>query len=174
MAKLSIFVTTGTSHFNFDRMLRLVEGFLNVIPGELEVLLQYGNSNPKELPSLIKSAEFLSRDDAEQAYKNSDIVFSHCGIGSIFNSLRYNRPTVIIPRYERYGEFTDDHQLQIAAEISSNDLIFMSEDTDDQEKQIDMFKVFLDGVLPKKKVEIDLTNYELANYIKTRLYFNGK
>lgn len=167
MGKRSIFVTTGTSHYNFDRMLALVEQMLAHLSGEYEVLLQYGHSNDRSLPGLVKSVEFLSREEAENAYKNADLVFSHCGIGSIFNSLKYNRPTVIVPRYERYEEFSDDHQLQIATEIASNDMVFM---VPDGELDLDGFAAFVAQHCQREKKEIDLTNYGLAEFIKTRLY----
>ncbi len=97
----------------------------------------------------------------------SDLIFSHCGIGSIHNSLKHNRPTVLIPRYKKYNEFSDDHQLQIASEIEGNALIYMLKDTAiNQESFID----FVDKSILVPKKNIDLTNFSLANFIKQRLY----
>jgi UDP-N-acetylglucosamine transferase subunit ALG13 len=167
MEKLSIFVTTGNSSYNFDRMLNLVEDFLTQLPESCEVLLQYGHSSERSFSKTTKSSSFLSRQEAENAYRNSDLIFSHCGIGSIFNSLKYNRPTVIIPRYKKHNEFSDDHQLQIAKEIKNNKLLFLAEDGEADTKS---FKQFIDEMISSDKKEINLVNYKLADFIKSRLY----
>jgi len=140
---------------------------LKVYPFEKNVLLQYGHSSDRELTDLKNSEDFLSREDAEKAYKTSDLIFSHCGIGSIFNSLKYNRPTIILPRYKHHNEFSDDHQLQIAREISNNDLIFM---VNEDGLNLDDFLNFVKENASKEKKEVDLTNYQLANFIKSRFY----
>ncbi len=168
MKKLSVFVTVGTNHYNFDRMLKQVDECLALLPQDYEAIVQYGFSTPYENEKAQKSVHMLSRDDAEQAYANADLVFSHCGIGSIYNSLLYNRPTVIVPRLEKHGEFSDDHQLQIAREIATNPLVFMLEETFENSKFIE----FINTTVPQEKVKVDLTNRKLAEFIKSRLFLS--
>lgn len=165
MEKRLIYVTTGTCHFDFKRMLKLVEKCLSSIDGDnFEVILQYGRTGELVLRNQKSSNAFYSREESENYYKQSDIVFSHCGIGSIFNSLKYNTPTVIIPRLVKYEEFSDDHQLQIAKEIKRNPLILLLED-----EQLDIenrFKQFYAKYLKHEKKAVDLINYGMANKVK--------
>ena len=170
MKKLSVFVTVGTNHYNFDRMLQHVESCLNLIEQDYEAVIQYGYSSPYSNEFTVQSEHMLSRDDAEAAYANADLVFSHCGIGSIYNSLYYNRPTVILPRLKKYSEFSDDHQLQIAREIAANPLVFLLEEKLDNAK----FRAFLASNVPQVKTTVDLTNYELSHFIQERLYQNNE
>lgn len=165
MNKLSVFVTVGTSHYDFSRMLRLVDECLALLTAPFDLTLQYGFSGEVKQYSSCVSGKMFSREQAEQFYRNSDLVFSHCGIGSIYNSLSFNRPTVIIPRLAKFNEFSDDHQLQIAKEIAANPLVFMIEENVKSEE----FVSFVSSVLPQPKVEIDLTNKKLAEFIKSRL-----
>lgn len=166
MDKISIFVTVGTNHYNFSRMLDLVDECLSIMPMSYELTLQYGFSKVTRDYKNCIIEKMLSRESAENAYANADLVFSHCGIGSIYNSLHYNRPTVIIPRLAKFEEFSDDHQLQIAREISKNTLVFMVEEVLEK----NAFLNFLEEVLPQPKEEKDLTNHKLAEFIKSRLY----
>lgn len=161
MEKRSIYVTTGTCHFDFSRMLSLVETCLTSVNESFDVYLQFGNTEPVELTGLKEKKAFYSRSESENLYKNCDIVFSHCGIGSIFNSLKYNTPTVIIPRLEKFNEFSDDHQLQIAKEIKFNPLTLIL-DQEYTQYFIDFTKKYQNHL----KVEVDLINYELANKLK--------
>lgn len=165
MEKITIFVTVGTNHYNFDRMLKLVKECLNIIPIEYELIMQYGFSTKYVGNNILKNVKMLSRLEAEEAYAHSDLVFSHCGIGSIYNSLSYNRPTVIIPRLEKYQEFSDDHQLQIAKEIAVNPLIHMIDETLNKES----FTNFIAKTLHSEKIKVDLTNMKLSNFINRRL-----
>ncbi|MFP3351026.1 glycosyltransferase [Pseudoalteromonas sp. SIMBA_153] len=162
MGKRSIYVTTGTCHFEFSRMLNLVESCLKSVSEVFDVYLQYGNTNPIELTGNREKRDFYSRDQSESLYKNCDIVFSHCGIGSIFNSLKYNTPTVIIPRLKKFDEFSDDHQLQIAEEIKLNPLVLMLNEENPQ-----LFLDFITKYQNHKKVEVDLINYNLASKLKS-------
>ena len=169
MEKHLIYVTTGTCHFNFDRMLDLVKKCVNELDDNTyDLTLQYGTSNETTMHCMTEVAEFLSRERSEYLYEHAKFVFSHCGIGSIYNSLKYNTPTIIIPRLAKHGEFSDDHQLQIANEIKDNPLIFMLDEGN--ENYIEEFISFIKKFENIQKCEVDLINYDLANKMKSVLY----
>lgn len=169
MEKHLIYVTTGTCHYSFDRMLELVRTCVNELSrSEYDLTLQYGMSTEVDMPSAVTVAQFLPREQAEKMYRSSRFVFSHCGIGSIYNSLKYNTPTIIIPRLKKYREFSDDHQLQIANEIKGNPLIFMLDESNDN--YVADFLGFISDIKERVEGEVDLINYDLANKIKSVLY----
>lgn len=170
MEKLLIYVTVGTCHFKFNRMLSRVKACLENLDRDFDVILQYGSSVPVELPNCKKSEAFLSREESEHLYQQADLIFSHTGIGSLFNSLKYNRPTVLVARLEKYQEFSDDHQLQIAQEIVKNDLVYL---LDNDNESVAPFLQFVDAKVGTDKKEVDLTNYKLAGFINDRLYAEG-
>lgn len=169
MEKHLIYVTTGTCHFNFDRMLGLVKECVNELNKDTyDLTQQYGSSNQTTMNCEVEVADFLSRERSEYLYKHAKFVFSHCGIGSIYNSLKYSTPTIIIPRLAKNEEFSDDHQLQIANEIKDNPLIFMLDE--DNDNYIDDFIKFIKKFEETEKCEVDLINYDLANKMKSILY----
>jgi len=129
--------------------------------------VQFGSSSKISMPSTTELAEFFSREKSESLYKASSLVFSHCGIGSIFNSLKYNTPTILFPRLKNHQEFSDDHQLQIAAELTTNPLLLIVDENNDN--IVADFLAFVERVQTVKKQEVDLINYDLANQIKSIL-----
>jgi len=169
MEKHLIYVTTGTSHYNFDRMINLVKNCVNELDEQdYDVTLQFGSSTETDMHCAKTAVSFLTRERSEFLYQHSRFVFSHCGIGSIYNSLKYNTPTIIIPRLKKYNEFSDDHQLQIANEIKENPLILMLDDNN--ENYVDDFVKFISSISNDDKQEVDLVNYTLANRMKSVLY----
>lgn len=167
MTKMQIFVTVGTNHNNFVRMLNLVDECLKLIKEPYVLNVQYGSSTPYALKpgQSGQSQSMYSRQETQKLVENADLVFSHCGIGSIHNALQYNRPTVIIPRLHKFDEFSDDHQLQIAKEIRQNPLLYMIDETFDETD----FSLFLEKMVPQVKEKIDLTNHHLADFMRSRL-----
>ncbi len=164
MKKKLIYVTTGTCHYPFDRMLKIVKQCLKSITFDYELVLQYGKSSAVKMDNEIVSESLISRAESDKYYREADLIFSHCGIGSIFNSLKYNTPTIIIPRLEKFNEFSDDHQLQIANEIKTNPLVLML--SEDFENNTLAFNSFLNQCELNEKTEVDLVNYDLGNEIK--------
>lgn len=159
MEKRLIFVTTGTSQYDFQRMLESTEKCLSVLHEPYELVIQYGST--KTLPdfeNVIVKTEFLSRDELVRYYETSDFIFSHCGIGSIYNSLAYNRPTVLIPRLAKYNEFSDDHQLQIAKEVSRNESLHVLSEDFEENRNIEKFRKFYEFGLNFQKCEVDVVN----------------
>lgn len=149
-------------------MITSTSEFLQTIESDYEVVLQHGTTERIDLPDQIEAAAFFSRERTEELYRSAQLVISHCGIGSIFNSLKYNRPTLIFTRLEKYGEFSDNHQLQIAREIKINPLLFVHEEGADNQK--DAFVDFYRRSADVDNDMRDLINYELADRIADELY----
>ena len=159
MVKRSIFVTTGTSQYDFQRMLRLTKECLNTFREPYELIVQHGSTkNLRGLENIKVKADFLSRDELVHYYETSDFVFSHCGIGSIYNSLAYNRPTILIPRLAKYNEFSDDHQLQIAKEVSRNEILHVLGGEIEESINVQKLKKFYEFGLTFKKCQVDVVN----------------
>ena len=145
-------------------MLDITQECLSTIERPYDLVLQYGSTaNTPQFDNLKVSKDFLNRDEAMHYFKEADLIFSHCGIGSIYNSLQFNRPTVLIPRLEKFEEFSDDHQLQIANEVKRNELINVIEGKNDNYKN--EFVAFLSFAVRVKKCSRDIINYELGKTI---------
>ena len=106
---LVIFVTVGTTHFPFDRLVASVE----TLDVDDEIVVQRGAS--RITPGNAQVIDFLSFEAVTDYVRRSRAVISHAGVGSIMVALSNGRRPIVVPRLARYGEAVDDHQAQIAA-----------------------------------------------------------
>lgn len=115
-----ILVTVGTSQYDFKRLFALLAELPLYQDKRVKWVIQAAHNKVVHMPANGEVVEMISRDEMESLVKQSSLVISHCGIGSINLMLSYQKNVVFIPRVAQYDEFSDDHQLQIANEISSN------------------------------------------------------
>lgn len=108
-----IYVTVGKSIFSFSRLINAVDA----IAGEVreEFFVQYGCSPPPG--KKVAGREYMAFSEAEDLLHRSSLVIAHAGIGTIIGALRAGVPIVIVPRYKKYKEHFNDHQLEIAEAV---------------------------------------------------------
>lgn len=107
-----IFVTVGTHPQQFNRLLmeldRLVEG--KMIKEEVFAQTGYSTYKPKNFPS----KDFIDDREYAENMRKASLVISHGGAGAIINSLKNKKKLIVVPRLERFGEHTNDHQIDLA------------------------------------------------------------
>ena len=52
-------------------------------------------------------------DKFENYIKQSRLVISYAGAGTIETALRFGKPIIVVPRFEKFKESINDHQLQL-------------------------------------------------------------
>jgi UDP-N-acetylglucosamine transferase subunit ALG13 len=70
----------------------------------------------------ITPRPFLPAAELDAALSEADIVIAHAGTGSALAVLEGGRMPLMALRLERYGEAGDDHQKDLAAELSRRGL----------------------------------------------------
>ncbi len=105
-----IFVTVGNHFQGFERLLERVDEMAPRVPHE--IVAQKGYS--KYVPKNMKYFDFVPANTAMEYIRNSDLVVSHAGMGTIILCKEYGTPILIFPRREKFGEHVNDHQLEIA------------------------------------------------------------
>lgn len=101
-----IFVTVGTHHQPFDRLLDALD---QLDPEELVV--QHG---PGRAPAgAAVAAPFMPFDEMLRWFRQADKVISHAGVGSILCARREGQVPVVVPRRYELGEHVDDHQSEL-------------------------------------------------------------
>jgi UDP-N-acetylglucosamine transferase subunit ALG13 len=106
-----IFVTVGTTHFPFDRLLSAVAA----LDTDQELVVQRGPSRVSLGNAWV--TDFLAFDKLNDHVRRADIVITHAGVGSIMVALSHGKRPVVVPRLERFGEAVDDHQVQVATQL---------------------------------------------------------
>ena len=105
-----IFVTVGNHFQGFERLLEKVDEIAPRLPHD--IVVQKGYS--KYIPKNTKYFDFVPSNTALDYIRNSDLVVSHAGMGTIILCREYGTPILIFPRTEKFGEHVNDHQLEIA------------------------------------------------------------
>ena len=134
-----IFVTVGTSSWDFMRLIKEMDRIAVEIDEEVIMQISHIEYEPKN----AKYFRFTSNEEIEELYKNARVVVSHAGVGCIIAALKYNKPNIVVPRREEYGEHFDDHQVQIAKKIKNNPNIYVVYDVKELKETIAHIKPFL-------------------------------
>ncbi len=112
-----ILVTLGTQDKSFERLLKAVQKEINSGNIKDKVVVQAGytkfKSKDMEIFELVPIEEF------DTLIKKCDLLITHGGVGSIIAGLKNNKKVIAVPRLKKFGEHTNDHQLQIIKNFSN-------------------------------------------------------
>ena len=101
-----IFVTVGSTHFPFARLV----GALGALPLE-ELVVQHGPVPPPA--GAAGSAAFMPFGEVLEHLEAADVVVTHAGVGSVLCARRIGHTPVVVPRLKRHREAVDDHQVEL-------------------------------------------------------------
>jgi UDP-N-acetylglucosamine transferase subunit ALG13 len=118
-----VVVTLGTHpRYTFPRLLhRLVD----VLPPGLDVLWQVGTTRIDRMPAGARAEVPIA--ELRQAMREADVVVSHAGVGSALAAMQAGHRALYVPRRRAHGEHVDDHQVAMARELASRDLVVARE-----------------------------------------------
>jgi UDP-N-acetylglucosamine--N-acetylmuramyl-(pentapeptide) pyrophosphoryl-undecaprenol N-acetylglucosamine transferase len=111
-------VTLGT--YKGTPYTRIVRRLLEILPPEVEVLWQTGATDVAELG--IEGVYALPERELSEAMAAADVVITHAGVGTALAALEVGKCPVMAPRLAAHGEAVDDHQVQIAEQLSRRGL----------------------------------------------------
>jgi len=164
MVKPLILVTMGTNDYPFNRLFSYISQDPLYHDARCEGFVQTGSCQVNENPACGVVESLIPRADMEDLIRRSALVISHCGIGSLNLMLKYRKRVIFVPRVEAHKEFSDDHQLQIAAEIKNSRTTVVY--PEDGFPVLDYDQILADNVLSEA---VDITNYELARIVNLKL-----
>ncbi len=64
----------------------------------------------------------MTQDDLGAAMREADLVVAHAGVGTALQAMGAGHCPVLVPRRADLGEHVDNHQFQVAAELSNSGL----------------------------------------------------
>jgi UDP-N-acetylglucosamine transferase subunit ALG13 len=104
---------TGTHNQGFERLIKAADELAASFPEKF--FIQTGASELK--PKNCKWKKFLSPIELEKKIQESSLIITHAGAGSIINSLKNKKPTVVVPREKKFSEHINDHQIELAEKL---------------------------------------------------------
>jgi len=150
-----IFVTVGTSSWDFSRLIKEMDRIAGEI-GE-EVVMQIGDIEYE--PKNAKYFRFTSEEEIEELYRNARVVVAHAGVGCIISALKHNKAIIVVPRREKYGEHFDDHQVDIARELEQEGRITVVWDVKELGKALNDINTNISSDREDRKLVSMLKNY---------------
>jgi UDP-N-acetylglucosamine--N-acetylmuramyl-(pentapeptide) pyrophosphoryl-undecaprenol N-acetylglucosamine transferase len=103
----------------------LIERLLELLPADAEVLWQTGDTDVSGFP--IEGREAIPERELTAAMADADLVVAHAGVGAALAAFEVGKRPLLVPRRRERGEHVDDHQIQIAAELSRRGIAVFAE-----------------------------------------------
>jgi UDP-N-acetylglucosamine transferase subunit ALG13 len=116
-----IFVTVGTHHQPFERLLDALDGL------DDELVVQYGPGQP---PAALHAEPFMPFDAMLDRFREADTVITHAGVGSIICARREGHVPLVVPRRHDLGEHVDDHQVELTRALAQRGSVVAVWDVD--------------------------------------------
>jgi UDP-N-acetylglucosamine transferase subunit ALG13 len=129
-----IFTLIGTHEQPFNRLVKMVDTYQY----SQTKIIQIGFST--YVPQNCQFKQFFTFDEIVMFIKKADVVISQAGTGSVMLSLSLGKTPIVAPRYFKYGEHVDDHQVQLCLDLSEKGYIVPLYDGDDIKDKISHVK----------------------------------
>jgi UDP-N-acetylglucosamine transferase subunit ALG13 len=110
-ARPLVFVTVGTDHHPFDRLLRWAATWAGDNDDVARVFAQCGTS---VAPDELDCQASLPAIGLQQSLRAATVVVCHGGPATILEARHAGKLPVVVPRRAELGEHVDDHQVRFA------------------------------------------------------------
>ncbi len=116
-----ILVTLGTQDKPFTRLLDCIKEQQENGKINDKVIVQAGCTRYKT--DNMEMFDLIPMDKMEKLVADADLIITHGGVGSIIGGLKAGKKIIACARLKKYGEHTNDHQLQIVENFSKEGYI---------------------------------------------------
>lgn len=116
----TMFVTVGTDHHPFERLVAWAERWAARTVGEWQVVVQHGRTRA---PDAGQGFDYCDHEQMQELFSSADVVVCHGGPASITEARRFGHRPVVLPRDPRLGEHIDDHQRTFVARLAGAGLV---------------------------------------------------
>jgi UDP-N-acetylglucosamine transferase subunit ALG13 len=130
-----VFVTVGTDHHPFDRLIHWVDDWLaSKDVGQVHCLAQVGTSAP---PHVAAWKTYLDYEEMEEAMRRAAVVVCHGGPATIMDSRRMATLPIVVPRCHEQGEHVDNHQVAFARWMAEHGQVELAESEEALRRALD-------------------------------------
>lgn len=113
-----VFVTVGSDHHPFDRLVSWVDAW--AARNDVDCVVQYGTAQP---PRSVHAVPYLDKDLLELLLESADVAVAQGGPMSIIEARRAGLVPVVVAREPRLGEVVDGHQVAFCDKLGGQGLI---------------------------------------------------
>lgn len=118
-----VFVTVGTDHHRFDRLIDSIDKWSARNPGA-RIVVQHGNA-----PAIdrVECSAFLAPERFRELLAEAAAVVCPGGPGAIMETRAAGLRPIVMPRRGDLGEHVDNHQLAFSRFLADHDLVTLAE-----------------------------------------------
>lgn len=160
-----VLVTTGTNSYPFPRLIAAMAKLAIYHDPNVRWFIQTGGFEVDIKPANGEIVDMVDKDKMDALVQESSLVISHCGVGSINHMLVFQKRVIFVPRLAEFGEFSDDHQLQIAKVLSNPNMTVVYPG-----EPLPAYSVAELMAIPRYDKTIDITNHAFASIIDKKLF----
>ena len=135
-----VLVMLGTQNNSFHRLLEEIEKCIDNGIIKEEVIVQAGGTKYSSDKMLVLS--LITNEELTKYIERASYVICHGGVGSIVSSIKFGKKVIAVPRYEKYGEHVNDHQVQIVESFTEQGFIYGIKDIAELENAISKISDF--------------------------------
>lgn len=128
-----VLVSVGTQRQQFTRLFEMVEKSNKLSKKEIIAQAGYTKYESKKM----KIFDFIDGNQMEELISSAELVICHAGVGTIFEALLKGKKVIACPRYKKYKEHVNDHQLEICEALEKEGYIITCYDKDNLDDKID-------------------------------------
>ena len=136
-----ILVTLGTQDKKFTRLLDSIQNLIDKKVIKEKVIVQAGCTSDFKSKDM-QIFDLIPMDDFDKLISECNILITHGGVGSIITGLKNEKKVIAAARLKKYGEHTNDHQLQIIENFAKEGYLLSLNDFEDLEKILKDIKNF--------------------------------
>lgn len=136
-----ILVTLGTQDKKFTRLLDSIQNLIDKKVIKEKVIVQAGCTSDFKSKDM-QIFDLIPMDEFDKLISECDILITHGGVGSIITGLKNEKKVIAAARLKKYGEHTNDHQLQIIVNFAKEGYLLSLNDFEDLEKILKDIKSF--------------------------------
>lgn len=129
-----MFVTVGNHNDPFVRPLQWADDLVGRGVVEPPVLLQRGHT--PFTAAHCDVVDFLPVERFWNIVRESRIIVTHGGNGSVVAALKSGRVPIVVPRERAYGEHLNDHQVRFAQALEAQGLVRVARAKDAFERHV--------------------------------------
>ena len=139
-----IFLTVGTQ-FPFDRLVKAVDDLLDGDLVNEEIFAQIGDSSYR--PRNFKVVSSLEKHFFDKYFREASCVIGHAGIGTVSMAMEHDKPLLVVPRQQKYGEVVNNHQVALAEQFEKLGHLLVAYETQELPAKMDQLRTFV----PRKR-----------------------
>jgi len=114
-----ILVTVGTHYQSFTRLVQKMDEIAAGLSEE--VIIQRGHT--KYQPKYATSYDFVDAATYDRLLQEARVFVTHDGAGAMMAGINANKPTIVIPRLQQYGEMLYANKAELAKKLESMGLL---------------------------------------------------